>query len=144
VQSIQSWRRPTLHVKCTGRGSYQRTRLNSFGFPRGYLMRKKQVHGFQTGDLVTATVTQGKKAGVHKGRVAVRASGNFNIQTVQGAVQGIAHRFCMVVQRNDGYGYQLINPVAKMDEAGEPPKQRNSANSALYLPGLKAGVSRAS
>jgi hypothetical protein len=33
------------------RGSYRRTRLNRFGFPRGYLMRRKQVRGFQTGDL---------------------------------------------------------------------------------------------
>ncbi len=106
-------------------------------------MRERQVQGFQTGDLAIVTVTKGKKMGIHQGRVAVRASGNFNIQTAQGTVQGITHRFCKIVQRNGGYGYQLFNPVANTDEAGAPPKIRNSANSALYLPGLRAEVSRA-
>lgn len=140
VTAVENWNRPTLAVKCTGRGSYQRTRLTAQGFPRGYLMRQKQVHGFQTGDLVTAHVPTGKKAGIHKGRVAIRASGSFNIQTSQGVVQGIAHRHCKVTQRNDGYGYSL---VARMDANGTPPKHWNAARSALYLPGLKAEVSRA-
>ena len=43
VDAIQTWRRPTLQVKCTGRGSYQRTRLDKYGFPRGYLLRSKAV-----------------------------------------------------------------------------------------------------
>jgi 5-methylcytosine-specific restriction endonuclease McrA len=140
VESIQGWKRPTLKIKCTGRGSYQRTRLSSTGFPRGYLMRQKQVHGFQTGDLVIATVPNGKRAGVHQGRVAVRASGSFNIQTADGAVQGIPRRFCKVVQRNDGYGYSM---VANTHGTGKPPKGSNSSNSALFLTGLKADVSRA-
>lgn len=38
-----------LEVRCTGRGSYQRTRFNRYGFPRGFLMRQKRVHGFATG-----------------------------------------------------------------------------------------------
>lgn len=120
VGSVQNWNSPTLRIQCTGRGSYQRTRLTAQGFPRGYLMRKKQVHGFQTGDLVKAIVPTGKKAGTHCGRVAVRASGSFNIQTPQGAVQGISHRYCQLVQRNDGYGYQLVE---KMDVIGAPPTQ---------------------
>ena len=33
------------------------------------------IHGFQTGDLVRATVPTGKKAGVHTGRVLVRSTG---------------------------------------------------------------------
>lgn len=84
---------------------YQRTRVTAQGFPRGYLMRQKQVHGFQTGDLIKAAVPAGKKVGTHVGRVAVRASGSFNIQTSQGVIQGIAHRHCTVIQRGDGYGY---------------------------------------
>ena len=108
VGAIRDSNRPTLRIQCTGRGSYQRTRLTAQGFPRGYLMRKKQVHGFQTGDMVKAVVPTGKKAGTHCGRVAVRASGSFNIQTPQGAVQGISYRYCQVVQRNDGYGYQQV------------------------------------
>lgn len=120
VGSVQNWHRPTLRIQCTGRGSYKRTLLTAQGFPRGYLMRKKQVHGFQTGDMVKAVVPTGKKAGTHCGRVAVRASGSFDIKTPQGAVQGISHRYCQLVQRNDGYGYQL---VAKMDVIGTPPRQ---------------------
>ena len=105
VNAAEGWQRPTLEIKCTGRGSYQRTRATAQGFPRGYLMRQKQIHGFQTGDLIKAVVPSGKKTGIHVGRVAVRASGSFNIQTSQGVVQGIAHRHCKIMQRNDGYGY---------------------------------------
>lgn len=107
VNAVEGWRRPTLEIKCTGRGCYQRTRVTAQGFPRGYLMRQKQIQGFQTGDMVKACVPAGKKAGVHVGRVAVRASGSFNIQTSQGVVQGIAHRHCKITQRNDGYGYAI-------------------------------------
>jgi len=140
IERVAKWNKPTLAIQCAGRGSYQRTRLDEYGFPRGYLLRQKQVKGFQTGDRVKATVTTGKKQGAYSGRVAIRASGSFNIQTPQGVVQGISHRYCKIVQRGDGYGYSL---VAKMDVIGTPPKPRNAARSALYLPGLNAEVSRA-
>lgn len=70
-------------------------------------MRSKQVHGFQTGDLVHTEVPQGKKAGIYTGRVAVRASGSFNVQTPAGVVQGIGYRYCRLFQRGDGYAYHL-------------------------------------
>ena len=140
VGSVLDWNKPTLSIKCMGRGSYQRTRLTAQGFPRGFLMRQKSVQGFQTGDMVKAVVPAGKKEGTHVGRVAIRATGRFNIQTPGGAVQGVAHRHCKLMQRNDGYGY---SQVAKMDAIGTPPKGRNSLNSVLYLTGLKAGVFRA-
>ena len=61
------------------RGRYKRTRLDKFGFPRGYLTRQKAVKGFQTGDLVRAEVpASSKKAGTYIGRVAIRATGSFN------------------------------------------------------------------
>ncbi|MBU2739741.1 RNA-guided endonuclease IscB [Acidithiobacillus concretivorus] len=82
VDGMENWQQPVLSIKATGRGSYQRTRLTKHGFPRGYLMRSKSVFGFQTGDRVKAVVTTGKKAGTYLGRVAIRASGSFNIQTV--------------------------------------------------------------
>jgi len=140
VGSVLDWNKPTLQIKCMGRGWYQRTRLTAQGFPRGYLMREKSVHGFQTGDMAQAIVTKGKKIGTHYGRVAIRASGSFNIQTPQGVVQGVAHRFCKITQRNDGYGYSTM---AKTDATGTPSKQRNASRPALYLTGLKADVSRA-
>ena len=108
VDHVEQWQTPTLVIKATGRGSYQRTRLNRFGFPRGYLTRQKRIHGFQTGDRVKAIVTKGKKVGTYMGRVAVRASGSFNIQSAEGGlVQGISHRYCTLIQRSDGYGYSL-------------------------------------
>lgn len=105
VDVVTNWRKPTLTIKATGRGCYQRTRLNAYGFPRGYLTRKKRIHGFQTGDMINAIVTAGKKIGEYSGRVAVRKSGCFDIQTQHGIVQGISHRHCRVTQRADGYGY---------------------------------------
>lgn len=123
VDAIERWQQHILHVKATGRGSYQRTRLTKHGFPRGYLTRSKNAFGFQTGDLVRAVVTSGQKAGAYLGRVAIRASGSFNIQTAQGLVQHVHHRFCRLVQRGDGYGYnwKLLHPALNhgVAEAGE-------------------------
>ena len=117
VSAVQSWRQPTLTVKCTGRGSYQRTRLTAQGFPRGYLMRQKQVNGFQTGDMVKAVVPSGKKAGMHIGRVAVRRTGSFNIQTLNGVIQGISHRHCRLIQRTDGYGYAFQSTMSNQERS---------------------------
>ena len=116
LEFVENWNKPTLVVKCTGRGSYQRTRLNKYGFPRGFLMRTKRIKGFATGDLVRAEVPSGKNAGVHVGRAAIRATGKFNIQTDNEILQGISHRYCTLLQRADGYGYtQQSN---KRKEAG--------------------------
>ena len=105
VSSLKAWDMQSLRIKATGRGSYQRTRPDSRGFPRGYLTRTKTIHGFRTGDLVKAVVSTGKKAGTHMGRVAVRASGSFNIQTENGTIQGINWRHFRQVMRDDGYTY---------------------------------------
>jgi 5-methylcytosine-specific restriction endonuclease McrA len=110
VATLLNWRMQTLAIKATGRGSYQRTRVTRHGFPRGYLPRTKTVHGVRTGDLIRATVPSGKKAGRYTGRAAVRSSGNFNIQMPHGTVEGIAHRFCKVLARSDGYTYSPITP----------------------------------
>lgn len=108
VPALRGWDVPTLAVRCMGRGSYARTRLDRFGFPRGYLTRSKTAFGFRTGDMVRADVPAGVKAGVHSGRVAIRVTGSFNVQTADGAVQGISHRHCRLLQRGDGYGYNQL------------------------------------
>jgi hypothetical protein len=97
---------PSLAIKATGRGAYQRTRINAYGFPRGYLMREKSAFGFRTGDMVRAEVPSGKRAGVHIGRVAIRKRGSFNIQTLTGVVPDVAHRHCRKISHADGYSYQ--------------------------------------
>ena len=135
VAAVRGWRVPTLGIQCAGRGSYQRTRLDRHGFPRGYLTRSKRHFGFQTGDMVRAVVTSGRKVGTYVGRVAIRASGSFNLQTKNGLVQGIHHRFCALIQRADGYGYAWSRTAFVKEEAG--------TGAALSLSALKGGVSRA-
>ena len=108
LSQLHNWQVPIQQIHCVGRGSYKRTRLDKFGFPRGFLTRKKQIDGFRTGDQVIATVNKGKKTGLHVGRVAVRASGNFNIQTTAGVVQGIRSKDCRLVERSDGYHYPSL------------------------------------
>lgn len=124
IEGVSGWRKPTLTIKCTGRGSYQRTRLTTGGGIRGYLTRQKRHFGFATGDRVVATVPSGKKAGVHVGRVAVRASGSFNIQTDSGVVQGISSKHIRVIQRNDGYGYSL-HPLSAAGKSNFPASSHN-------------------
>lgn len=136
VNSIIDWRKPTLQLKAMGRGCYQRTRLNAYGFPRGYLTRSKRINGFQTGDMVKANVLKGKKVGSYAGRIAVRASGSFNIQTEGSVVQGISYRYCKLVQRGDGYGYHLIGAINgnSRDQVGS--KARMASQYAFSSPAL--------
>ncbi len=95
----------TLHISASGRGQYCRTLFTKHGFPRGYLMRQKQVNGVQTGDLVLAVVPPPYQAqGTHKGRVAVRKSRFFRIN----GVDSIPARCCTVLQRGDGYDYAFV------------------------------------
>lgn len=125
VEVLTGWAAPSLTIKATGRGAYQRTRLDAYGFPRGYLTRQKRIRGFQTGDMVRAVVPGGKNAGTHIGRVAVRVTGSFNIQTPTGVVQGINAKRCTVLSRADGYSYS------------------NRRKDAVSSPCINAGVSTA-
>lgn len=94
-----------LVAGCAGRGTYARTRSDRHGFPRLRLPRTKRFFGYATGDLVHAVVPTGKKRGTYTGRVAVRATGSFNITTACGTVQGISHWHVRLLQRADGYAY---------------------------------------
>ena len=94
-----------LNIKATGHGSRQMCRTDKFGFPSRYVPRFKFVKGFQTGDIIKAVVTSGKKVGTYTGRVAVRSSGSFNVSAVQGLIQGINHKYCFFIYQKDGYNY---------------------------------------
>jgi len=96
-----------LEIKAQGRGSRQMCRMDRFGFPRTKAKNFKVVKGFQTGDIVKAIVTKGKKIGIYLGKVAVRASGNFNISTATETIQGINHKYCKTIQKGDGYAYAI-------------------------------------
>jgi len=94
-----------LNIKATGHGSRQMCRTDKLGFPSRYVPRFKFVKGFQTGDIVKAVVTSGKKIGTYTGRVAVRSSGSFNVSSAQGLIQGINHKYCFSIHQKDGYNY---------------------------------------
>ena len=112
--------RAPLLIKATGRGSRQFCSMDKYGFPRtSPKAREKSIKGFQTGDIVRADVPSGKKAGTHTGRVLVRATGSFDIQTKQGRVQGINARYCRPLHKSDGYNYQK---GARYDHGQEGPR----------------------
>ncbi len=110
LDHLRNWNIPIQEILATGRGCYKRTRCDLFGFPRGFLLGQKKINGFQTGDQVAAVVPSGKKKGCYVGRVAIRASGNFNIQTDLGVVQGVNFKYCRLIQRADGYHYLKLTP----------------------------------
>ncbi|NEO42407.1 MAG: HNH endonuclease [Moorea sp. SIOASIH] len=94
-----------LAISAKGHGTRQLCRTNKYGFPTRHCSRIKFHKGFQTGDIVRAVVTKGKKIGTYVGRVATRKSGSFNISTKSGLVQGISHKYCKFIHRKDGYAY---------------------------------------
>lgn len=107
VSSLEVLTDRPLLIKCQGYGTRQACRTDKFGFPNRYVPKFKFVNGFQTGDIVKAIVTSGKKIGTYIGRVAVRSSGSFNLSTKNGLVQGISHKYCQVVHTKDGYNYSF-------------------------------------
>ena len=101
-----------LNIKAMGRGSRQMCRVDKYGFPRTSAKSTTSVQGFKTGDLVKAIIKKGKKSGTYSGRVAIRATGYFNITTKNGTVQGIRYQDCRLLQKNDGYQYSnLVNKI---------------------------------
>ncbi|MCB9436420.1 MAG: HNH endonuclease [Anaerolineales bacterium] len=106
-----------LIIKAVGRGNRQMSKPDKYGFPRATRKRKKVYFGFQTGDMAKAVVTSGNKAGTYIGKVAVRASGSFNITTATATLQGLHHRFFIVIHQSDGYTYmkgeKALLPIAE-------------------------------
>ncbi|WP_319784491.1 RNA-guided endonuclease IscB [Oceanisphaera sp. IT1-181] len=94
-----------LTISAKGHGSRQMCRVDKYGFPRTAAKQQSTVKGFKTGDMVAATVPSGVKTGSYVGRVAVRASGFFNITTQGGTVQGISHKHCRLIHSGDGFQY---------------------------------------
>jgi 5-methylcytosine-specific restriction endonuclease McrA len=104
VNSLEVLPSKPLLIKATGHGTRQMCRTDKFGFPSRHVPRFKFVKGFQTGDIVKAIVTTGKKIGTYIGRVAVRTRGSFNISASQ-LVSGISYKHCQTIHRKDGYNY---------------------------------------
>jgi len=95
-----------LLIVATGYGNRQMCGVDKYGFPSRHRGRKKVHDGYQTGDMIRAVVPAGlKTAGKHIGRVLVRATGSFDIETKAGRVAGVGYRYCRPIHRNDGYTY---------------------------------------
>jgi hypothetical protein len=94
-----------LLIAANGHGTHQLCRTDKYGFPSCHCSRTKFHFGFQTGDIVKAVVTSGKKIGQYVGRIATRATGSFNISTKNGLVQGISYKHCKHIHKKDGYSY---------------------------------------
>ncbi|MCC5619380.1 HNH endonuclease, partial [Nostoc sp. CHAB 5836] len=92
-------------ITANGHGSRQSCRTDKFGFPNRHVPRKKIHFGFQTGDIIKAVVTNGKKVGLYFGRVLCRATGSFDIATSKGRISGISHKYCSAIHKKDGYSY---------------------------------------
>lgn len=89
-----------LLIKATGHGRRKRCRTDRYGFPVCHAPRAKKFMGFQTGDIVRATVPKGKYAGVHIGRVQIRHRPSFRL-----AGFDVHPRYLEILQRADGYDY---------------------------------------
>ena len=94
-----------LLITAKGWGNRQMCTPNKHGFPKSHRTRCKTFYGFQTGDMVKATLPTGKFAGVHVGRVSVRATGVFELNTPLGKITPVRYKYCKALHRNDGYSY---------------------------------------
>jgi 5-methylcytosine-specific restriction endonuclease McrA len=105
VEELKVLTSQPLLIKATGHGTRQMCGTDKFGFPIRHKSRKQIHFCFQTGDIISATVTAGKKTGSYMGRVLCRASGSFDIATKMGRVAGISHKYCKPIHKKDGYSY---------------------------------------
>lgn len=96
-----------LLITANGHGTRQMCGTDKFGFPSRHRTNKQIHFGFQTGDIVKAIVTSGKKVGKYVGRVLCRATGSFDIVTKTGRVSGISHKYCLANHKKDGYSYSF-------------------------------------
>ena len=93
-----------LLIKATGHGTRQRCRPNKFGFPKGHAPKAKFFQGFQTGDLVSASIPKGKFAGRYVGRIAIRFRPSFVLQLPDKKFD-VHPKYLTHIHRNDGYNY---------------------------------------
>ncbi|MFX0061623.1 MAG: hypothetical protein ACFFC7_05500 [Candidatus Hermodarchaeota archaeon] len=68
--------------------------------------------------MVAADVPKGKYVGRWLGRVAVRASGYFDLKGLGGTIlcQGISYNYCRCLQQADGWYYTKTHLTLSMEE----------------------------
>jgi hypothetical protein len=92
-----------LLIKAMGHGTRQMCGTDKYGFPIRHRTREKVHFGFQTGDLIRATVDAGKYAGSWVGRISVRARPSFKLSSTK--VFDVHPKYLEAIQKNDGYSY---------------------------------------
>ena len=75
-----------------------------FGFPKSHAPKAKFFQGFQTGDLVSASIPKGKFAGQYTGRIAIRFRPSFVLQLPNKKFD-VHPKYLIHIHRNDGYNY---------------------------------------
>ncbi|MGL5192589.1 MAG: RNA-guided endonuclease IscB [Chroococcales cyanobacterium] len=103
VESIELLTSKPLLIATKGHGTRQMCGTDRFGFPTWHRTRQKTHFGFQTGDLVRASVPSGKFAGLWVGRVSVRSRPSFKLVSTQ--TFDVHPKYLEVIHRADGYGY---------------------------------------
>ncbi|MDJ0747245.1 MAG: RNA-guided endonuclease IscB [Xenococcaceae cyanobacterium MO_167.B27] len=93
-----------LLIKATGHGTRQRCRPDKFGFPKSHALKANFFRGFQTGDLVKASIPKGKFAGEYTGRIAIRFRPSFVLQLPLSKFD-VHPKYLTHIHQNDGYNY---------------------------------------
>lgn len=90
-----------LIIKATGRQSRKMCCPDKYGFPRTKAKHDRVHYGFQTGDIVLATIPKGKYTGMHIGRVVVRSKPSFKLNNFS-----VHPKYLKILHHADGYSYQ--------------------------------------
>lgn len=98
-----------LTIKAAGHGRRQRCRSNKYGFPIGHAPKAKFFLGFQTGDIVRAVIANGKYAGTHTGRIAVRFRPSFRLKGFD-----VNPKHLTIIHRSDGYEINSLRMEAAL------------------------------
>lgn len=89
-----------LKIEAKGHGRRQRCGTDKYGFPIRHAPAAKSYMGFRTGDLVRAHIPQGKYAGTHVGRIAIRHRPSFRLNGFD-----VHPKHLVILQKGDGYEY---------------------------------------
>jgi 5-methylcytosine-specific restriction endonuclease McrA len=100
-----------LEITAMGHGTRKMCNVDKYGFPRSHRrsenapngVKGRTYMGYKTGDIVLAVIPKGKNAGIHIGRIAIRQQPNFKLN----GLDGVNPKYLKLLQRNDGYGYQI-------------------------------------
>ena len=90
-----------LYIKATGHGNRQLCGTNKFGFPTRHRERHRSFMGFRTGDIVRATIPNGKFSGTYYGRIAIRQRPSFRLGKFD-----VNPKYVTVLHKTDGYEYR--------------------------------------